>query len=258
MVYNIYSGGSTLPKTQPVKGGGTKSGSGGVLGAVGQISAVSQLLGGIVSAEVIGKTIGQALRDGWKCWGSTWTPTRAQNELPQWVAVIGEQFKNALNVDRNQLESSVNTFFKSFWGKSRVTGTTLENWIGWRYDSARDCTLKGLISLEKGVDAYLNQLESALKQIGPEINATVVVRRETITLYRTEAGGKKVNKPYRKSVPQIKVSIKPGVVGDVKELAGNKTVQFMGGSLLALAALGTLFVKSGNGYKRKSKSRKLY
>ena len=256
MSYIPISGGSSPTSTKPPLGGG--SGGGSVLGTVNQIGAVANLLGGLVSSEVIGKTIGQALKDGLKCWGSTWTPTRAQNEMPQWISIISNQFRAALDVPREKLEDSVNTFFKTFWGKSRVNSSTLENWLGWRYDSARDCTLKGLIALERGIDSYMGELESALKQIAPEINATIVVRRQTITLYRTEAGGKKVNKPYRKSVPQVSITLKKDVVEDVKQLTGNKTFQVMGGSLLALLALGTLFTRNGKGGKRKSKSRKIY
>lgn len=255
-------GGSSLPNTSLPTSTGTKTGGGSILGIVGQISTVSSLLGTILNGAVINKTIGQALKDGFSCWGSTWTPTRAEEELPTWMSIIAELFKQALNVDRDGLENSVNTFFTSFWGKSSFTptSTTLENWIGWRYDSAKDCTLKGLIVLEKGVDAFLKELESTLIKIGPEINATITVTHKTITLYRTEAGGKSVNVPYQKQVPQIKVKVNPmanvkDAVEDVQSLASNSTVKWFGG--LALAA-GVVVMATKSDGKGKSKSKKLY
>nr|WP_293300637.1 hypothetical protein [Allomuricauda sp.] len=261
MSYLPISGGSPASTTPPIAGGGTKGGS--VLGSVSAIGSVANLLGGIVSSEVIGKTIGQALKDGFKCWGSTWTPTRAENELPQWISIISNHFKQALDVPRGELEQSVNNFFKTFWGKSsfEAGSTTLENWIGWRYDTAKDCTKRGLIALEKGVDSYLNNtLVPALKQIGPEINATITVTSTQITLRRTNnkdgSGGTK--KAYTKVVPQIRVKLKADVVEDVKDLAGNKTLQFFGGVGLAIAALFALFAKTDNKKKGRSKAKKLY
>lgn len=257
-------GGSSLPNTTTPTTPTPTTGAGSVLGIVGQISTISSLVGTILNKEVINKTIGQALKDGFSCWGSSWTPTRAENELPTWISKIAELFKEALNVDRDGLEASVNSFFRSFWGKVRISDIptqTLENWIGWRYDSAKDCTLKGLIVLEKGIDAYLKELESVLLKIGPEVKCTITIQKSTITLYRTEAGGKKVNKPYQKTVPQIKVKVSPitdakDALENVKDLGSNKTVQWLGGIGLA-AGLVVLASKPG-GKKGKSKAKKLY
>ncbi len=249
-------GGGSLPnKPKPPLGGGGTS----VLGIVGQIGAISNLLGGILDSKVINKTIGQALKDGWNCWGATWTPTRAENELPQWMGVISNHFKSSLDVPRENLEFSVNSFFKEFWGKSQVTGTTLESWLGWRYDSAKDCTLKGLIVLEKGIDAYLQELVGVLKQIGPEIKATITITEKSITLYRHKNGGK----PYKKTVPQIKVELHPDnvveqVTDNLKDFTKNKSVRFLGGVGLAIAGLFGLFTIVGDKGKGKSRARKLY
>ncbi len=290
-------GGSTLPTKSPT-GTTTTTGGGSVLGMVGQITAVTSLLGGILDGKVISKTIGQALKDGFKCWGATWTPTRAEEELPTWISKVAELYKSSLNVQRSGLENSINTFFRTFWGKVASdydAKKTLENWIGWRYDSAKDCTLKGLIVLEKGIDAYLLELENTTKQICNEVNCDVSITKKAITLYRTEAGGKAVKVPYSKSVPQIKVTVRPDVVQTVKETFGStvasstgtkptttstkttssplggsvpfttvtsktsdsKSLQVMGGIGLGLAALFGLFMKTGNS-NSKSKSRKLY
>lgn len=257
-------GGSSLPNTTTPTTPTPTTGAGSVLGIVGQISTVTSLVGSILNKEVINKTIGQALKDGFSCWGATWTPTRAENELPTWISKIAELFKDSLNVDRNGLEASINSFFRSFWGKTWIdakTHKTLENWIGWRYDSAKDCTLKGLIVLEKGIDAYLKELESVLLKIAAEIDATITIQKSTITLYRTEAGGKKVNIPYQKSVPQIKVKVNPisdakDALENVKDLGNNKTVQWLGG--IGLAAGLVVLASKPNGKKGKSKAKKLY
>ncbi|RIV68714.1 hypothetical protein [Flagellimonas aequoris] len=287
-------GGSTQPTKSPTGTTTTTSG-GSMVGMVGAITSVTSLVGKILDGKVISKTIGQALKDGFNCWGATWTPSRAEEELPTWISKVAELFKSSLNVQRSGLENSINTFFRTFWGKVASdydAKKTLENWIGWRYDSAKDCTLKGLIVLEKGIDAYLTELESTTKQICNEVNCDVTISKKTITLYRTEAGGKAVKVPYTKSVPQIKVTVRPDVVETVKETLGGtvgsssgattstkttsnpfgganpfgtttsktsdtKTLQVMGGIGLGLAALVGLFMKTGNSYS-KSKSRKLY
>lgn len=255
-------GGSLIGKTTGFQTtSATKGGSGSVLGAINQIGAISSLLSGLISSETINKTIGQALKDGFDCWGSTWTPTRAETELPHWINLIHQEFTKALDVKRNDLETSVNGFFRTFWGRVRISSVqtqTLEGWLGWRYDSAKDCTLRGLIALEKGVDDYLNiTLVNFLKEIQTQVNATITVQKKTITLRRREAGGKTVNVPYQKSVPQITVQLKADIVQDVKDLTDNKTLQVLGGVSLGLAALFALFMRSPDN-KKKSKGKKLF
>lgn len=221
----------------------------GAIGLVSQVSAVAGFLKSIVGHKVVSKTIGQALKDGFDCWGSTWTPTRAKKELPSWVANIGGLYKQALTVPPENLEESVNDFFTSFWGRSNLGGTSLENWIGWRYDSAKDCTLRGLKALEKGIDAYVLELEANIKQVGPAIGAEVLIFKKTVTLHRRAHG--KV-RPYKKSVPQIKVKAIPVETKKAVSEGGTKTIdktqpQKAGGSLIAFAALalwlGKKFIK---------------
>ncbi len=258
MATSILNAGSTIQptaKTPPLIGGG--SGAGGVLSLVSSLAPVTSLLGGLVSSETINKTIGQALKDGFKCWGSTWTPTRAENEGPYWIGLISAEFKKALDVPREELETSVNNFFKTFWGKVASdydTSKTLESWLGWRYDSAKDCTKDGLIRLERIVDGHIEQIVLGFPEIAKAINGTIVVKRVAHTLYRNAASKQK---PYTKTIPQITVSLKSNVVEDVKQLGGNKTFQVMGGIGLAIAALWALFAKTPD-KKSKSKSRKLY
>lgn len=202
-------------------------GASGVLNAVGGLSGVTNALKSVINGKVFSKTIGQALKGGIKCWGATWTPDRAEKDLPVWYGRISELFKKSLNVEKDGLEKSVNDFFKTFWFKVREDydyNKTLEGWLGWRYDSAKDCTLKGLIALEKGIDGYLKELEGVFSEIGPEINANIKVSHKTITLYRER---NKKGKPYTKTVPQIKVTLLPekndGVVGSASPLNGGST-----------------------------------
>ena len=92
----------------------TKGGSGSVLGAISQFSSVTSLLSGLISGKTIAKTIGQALSDGFSCWGATWTPSRAENELPYWLNLIHQEFTKSLDVKREDLEASLNNFYQEF------------------------------------------------------------------------------------------------------------------------------------------------
>ena len=259
MASSVISAGSSIQPvstTPPLIGGG--SGSGGVLALVSSLAPVTGLLGGLVSSETINKTIGQALKDGFKCWGATWTPTRAENEGPYWIGLISAEFKKSLDVPREELQASVNNFFKTFWGNIASDydpNKTLEGWLGWRYDSARDCTKEGLIRLERIADGHLEQIVSTLPEIAKAINGTITVRRVAHTLYRYP---QTKQKPFTKTIPQITVSLKNDVIEDVKDLGGNKMLQVMGGVGLALAGLFALFATTPDKKKRKSKSRKLY
>ncbi len=218
------------------------TGGGSVLGMLGSINSFASVLAPLLSSEVIGKTIGQALKDGLDCWGSTWTPTRAEQDLPSWYARIASEFEGALDVERSQLQSSVNSFFKTFWGNVHEDynhAKTLAGWIGWRYDSAEDCTLRGLIALEKGIDAYLKEIEGVFPDIAKEINADISVSYTQVTLYRDPQDKKQ--KPYKKTVPQIQVKLKQAVVANGSDLddVQSSDPKLMGGGigLLLLAGL---------------------
>ncbi|TMU56478.1 hypothetical protein [Flagellimonas algicola] len=238
-----YMGPTSVGTKAPTKPGG------GFLGLVSQVSGVANILGSIVGAKVISKTIGQALKDGFDCWGSTWTPTRAKKELPAWISHIGAKYKKSLEVYPDQMESSVNRFFQTFWSLNSVTGTKLEDWIGWRYTSAKDCTKRGLIALEKGIVGYMDELAANAVEIGPKIDRKVTVYKKTITLYRRQHG--KVQ-PYKMSVPQIRVAkvkaapapvTKPKSGDPVFEDIKTKQPQQAGGTLIGLVALGLLLGK---------------
>lgn len=205
-----------------------------VLENIGQYTT---LLSPLLNGEIIGKTIGQALADGFDCWGSTWTPSRAEQELPEWISVISAQFEESLNVPRESLQTSVNTFFKTFWTNSVVSfdTETLEDWLGWRYDTARDCTKRGLIALEKGVDAHLKVIVELFPGIADAINADITVYWKTITLYR---GLQREGPSYTKSVPQITVKLKPMVEDNASNDLGNASPKLMGGGVVMLLLAG--------------------
>ncbi|MBO0356297.1 hypothetical protein GO009_02445 [Muricauda sp. TY007] len=253
----VYNGGSTIQSTGNsggnVAGGGVST----VFATVSKLSSITSVFSGLISSKTIAKTIGQALSDGWDCWGSTWTPSRAENEMGYWCSLIAQEFKESLDVTRNNLEDSLNNFFQNFWGdiaSDYDSRKTLESWIGWRYDSAKDCTLRGLVALEKGVDDYISTtIVNAIKEVCKEINAVPTITTREITLYRTEDN----KKPYKKTVPKVKLELKVDVVEDVKDLAGNKSVQLFGGVALVVAALFAAFAKNPDGKKRK-KGKKLF
>lgn len=237
-------------KPSPISGGGS------VLGLLGSISTFSSVLAPLLSGEVIGKTIGQALKDGIDCWGSTWTPTRAEQDLPAWYARIAAEFERSLDVDRSKLQGSVNTFFKTFWGNVHEDydhAKTLAGWIGWRYDSARDCTLRGLIALEKGIDEYLKQIVAIFPDIAKEINADISVSYTSVTLYRDPQSKK--NKPYTKRIPQITVKLKQTVVDvvadDVQDYVSEEPAKagFGGLGMLLLLGAGWYVYKNKNMFK---------
>ncbi|WP_424989036.1 hypothetical protein [Flagellimonas sp.] len=253
----LLSGGSTIQTTGNTGGNAAGGNVSTVFATVSKLSSIASVFSGLISSQTIAKTIGQALADGFSCWGATWTPTRAENELPYWCSLIAQEFKQSLDVTRNDLEDSLNNFFQNFWGdiaSDYDSRKTLESWLGWRYDSAKDCTLKGLIVLEKGVDSYLKTvIVDAIKEVCKEINAVPKFTEREITLYRHENN----SKPYKKVVPKVTLELKVDVVEDVKDLVGNKTVQVMGGVGLVIAALFAAFAKTPDSPKRK-KGKKLF
>lgn len=178
----------------------------GILGSlsptVSVISSVLPVFQKLISGEVFSKTIGQ-LKDGFDCWGSTWTPTRAKNELPQWMEKMGILLGAEFSLDNDTLEQRVNAVFTTGIWNLDVTGTPLHSWIGWRYDTAKDCTKRGLEELESGIDLYLPQMESAAVSAFKQMGYDVVTSKKSVTLSRHLNGqGKK----YNKSVPQFKIS----------------------------------------------------
>ncbi|OQD41499.1 hypothetical protein BUL40_15590 [Croceivirga radicis] len=235
-----------LGGTQPTTTTGGTSGGGlsGVLGMVSSYAGVAKMLGSLVSSETVAKTIGQALKDGFDCWGATWTPTRAETELPDWINTISAQFEQALSVEREDLQESLNQFFKDFWFASKVNTTTLQGWLGWRYDSAKDCTLRGLQALEKGIDSYINDtLVPFVKNLADDINADIQVNMVSHTLYRYHD---RTDKPYQKIIPSFTIKLKSNVSEDLKDITQNKTVQ-MGGLFLGFAAVvALLFTRKNN------------
>ncbi|WP_136465202.1 hypothetical protein [Flagellimonas onchidii] len=208
-------------------GGGIKPKPTGVLGklspTVSVISTVLPMFQKLVSGQVFSKTIGQ-LKDGFDCWNSTWTPSRAKNELPQWMENMAMSVAAVFNGKDEGLEKRINDAFAHDMWQVSVTGVPLYGWIGWRYDTAKDCTLRGLKKLEEGTDAYIPEIQATAKASLSEMGYDVTTYSKTVTFSRYPNGrGKK----YNKTVPQFRLS-KRSVLSD---FTGGSSG---GGSMLAL------------------------
>ncbi|WP_421809426.1 hypothetical protein [Flagellimonas sp.] len=155
----------------------------------------------LISGEVFSRTLGQ-IKDGFDCWGSTWTPSRARAELPGWMEQIALGLQDAMSVSDSQLEQSINRFFADGLWDTRLTGGPLEGSFGWRYDSAKDCTLRGLKELEQGIDAYIVEMATTVTQSLKELGFKVSYVNKSVTLYRDGVR----SKPYQKRVPQFTIS----------------------------------------------------
>lgn len=195
---------SQLPKTTT-----TTSGSGGnLLGTAASIANIANdplaalsaipvygqfvgLLGGIVGVDAINKTLGQ-IKDGLDCWGSTWTPTRARNELPTWLdAMHNHLAKSMQGIKVGQLESVINKamvdmlYVNITGGKQGGTDATFIEWLAWLHDSAKDCTKRGLQKLE---DGYYKWADNEMK---PQLIASLDTLGFTAT-------ARKVSKTYKR------------------------------------------------------------
>jgi hypothetical protein len=181
--------------------GATGATTAGGTGVISLATKLAPMFTKLLSGEVFSKTIGQ-IKDGFDCWGSTWTPTRAKQELPEWMAELAEGLQLAVDVPEENVQESINAYFANGLWQKKLTSQQLEDWIGWRYDTARDCTLRGLKDLEKGIDAYILEMANVtveqLKSVG--YNASYFMK--TVTLYRFDDR----SKGYTKSVPQFKIS----------------------------------------------------
>ena len=179
-------------------------------GVAKEASGIASIISSIIPSAIVSKTFGQVFANGlnFKCWGSSWTPQRAQSEIPQFIAELERNLKSALSVSKNQLESSINSFFKNYpIGVTNTTtnGThTLEQWIGWLNDTAKDCTKDGLKALDAGIDNWLQTIEDMLPQIGRQLGVNITAIPTRVTFYRERSSK---SKPFEKIVPQVRVTV---------------------------------------------------
>jgi len=222
-----------IPTWQPIPPSAIPKG-GGLLAKAnptfGVITTVAPFFNKLVSGQIFSKTIGQ-IKDGFDCWGATWTPTRAKNELPEWFNQMAGVLANAFSIDDDQLQARVNQAFRQMY-KVKTANTTLEGWLGWKYDTAKDCTKRGLEVLEEGTDNYMVQLEQTAKDSFAQLGYEATVSRKRIQLYRHGNRGKM----FQKTVPQFTIR-KKSILSDFGSSSGG------GVGLLGMVGLGLLIKK---------------
>lgn len=139
---------SLVSTTAPTSGGSLES-----------MVPYANILGSVIGAETIDKTIGQVFANGFnlKCWGSTWTPTRAKEQLPQDLATLRSWAEQVLATPFDHYESAVNDFYIRFYEFKK-------NERNWLQTTAKDCTKDGLKIYIAGLDKFKGEISSAFIQ----------------------------------------------------------------------------------------------
>jgi hypothetical protein len=203
----------------------------------------------LIGAETINKTVGQVFENGFnlKCWGSTWTPTRAKDQLPQDLATLSSWAQDVLSTPFSQYESAVNTFFTRFYEFKK-------NERNWLQTTAKDCTKDGLKIYIAGLDKFKGEIIvafkshassnghalTALSSVSTVINVPDRDRNMTVLLERFSF---KMADPIKETFDAL-----TGTTTEV--FSENKTEMSMG--VIALLLLGGAFM-----FTRKKKSSNL-
>jgi hypothetical protein len=162
------------------------------------------LVEGIIGKSTINSTLGAlfAKDGGIKCWGSSWTPSKAEREVPAHAQYVITAFKKALNVTPDKLEASLNTFFKSGWKAGQLYPSKAYWWLN--SGSARDCTKRGLETYVMGMDGVLSECLRAAKKAAESAGFRVVDTYKSTIIVEDEKGQKASHR-----VNQVKVVFPP-------------------------------------------------
>ena len=131
------------------------------------------LVEGIIGKTTINETLGAifAKGGGISCWGSSWTPAKAESEVPQHATFVVEAFKKALNVTPDRLQSSLNNFFKDGWKAGQLYPSKAYWWLN---SGAKDCTKRGLERYKEGMDGVLEQCFQAARAAAKKAGFDIV------------------------------------------------------------------------------------
>lgn len=161
------TGGKLGKVTDLLKDGNTTLDS--IFSAVKMIPGWGQALGlleGVIGKEVIGKTLGQVFSKGggFQCWGSSWTPAKAELVLPLHWQELEQLGKEALNVPVNQLEASINSFFVTAVTTMPMDSSEIQLHRHWLLTGAENCTKRGLQKLVDGSDSFIKETSMGFKK----------------------------------------------------------------------------------------------
>lgn len=220
---------STLPyknyQLPPVTGKSPK-GTGG-LGTIGLVGSLAQ---NFLAPETINKTIGQVISNGFdfKCWGSTWTPKKAENALADIMAGISADAQVAMQGGMSGFEERVNLFFEKYYER-RIHE---RHWLA---TTAKDCTRKGLELLIAGMDAHKDNMIQAFKSFA-EQNGRELISKGKVA--KQIWAGSRRNAYHTVQIEQFELK-GSGLTGFVSGAVSSTTSG--SGVLLGMAALALLF-----------------
>ena len=218
-------------------------------GASAYTYGISALLT-LVPAEVYEKTFGQWFKDGFDCWGSSWTPTTAKQTfeieaefIKARLIQVLQSFEGSTFAD---IEKRINDFMKFFYNVQSHSRS-------WHKRGAKDCTARGLKLLVESLNNLKKELIPPLIQtIAATGHALVDDGTETVTYKKAYQGPG--HPDLKINVERFKVRINPAALGKDEQAAlsafeegpknTNAGVSTFGIIALAAAAAGTYLYAS--------------
>jgi len=198
----------------------------------------------LIPAETWEKTFGQWFKDGFKCYGASWTPTTAQQTFNIEAEYIKQKLVETMyswdGMTFTDIEASINAFWEFFYNVQSGSRR-------WLDDNARDCTRDGLKLLVESLNNLVKELETGISKAlsgGGHLVQKAGTKKVTYAQNKDNGypGG---HPPYDINVPQFKIKVNPAVLQpeeqqavQIYEKEVKKTQAGFGTTgILALAAL---------------------
>ena len=163
----------------------------------------------LIPADLYEKTLGQWFKDGFKCWGTTWTPTKAKTVSQIQIEYMKATALDTLQVFSNgtiaEVEQAINNYM--LFAYSIQIGE--RHWLD-SNDKKSKCTEEGLKVLIKVLDECIKEVVAAFKlAIGKAGHYLEVA--DSITHEYPPGGENSSKKSVVQKVPQYRIKINPAV-----------------------------------------------
>lgn len=135
------------------------------------ISSAASLVSKLIPKKIYERTFGAVFANGFnfKCWGASWNPKKAENELATIIPQLRARAEAVLRTPWSGYERAVNQFMKDFY---KVNARHRD----WLATTAKDCTKDGLKILIGGLDStkiiIKNEFIGHAERNGHQLNDT--------------------------------------------------------------------------------------
>lgn len=139
----------------------------------------------LIPAEAYEKTVARLFKNGlnFKCWGSSWAPSKAKAVLETEIPVIKNEAQKVLKAPLDQFENAVNDFMIFFY----AIHSTDRDWLK---TSAKDCTREGLEILIGALDLAKTQMTTAFTEYAKKMGGNLQRNGTVKKVYPPEESGR--------------------------------------------------------------------